>query len=131
MPEYIQHNAQGLIIQEWYSVDPSVVEGLQNILKIDRDTFNSLTKYHMVDSGVVRLMTQQEKDIYDAYLAQQADNIETTRINSLDDKISAINVGDFTLTKIDTAIDNISNLDDAKVFLKKLCRAIIKIWKLS
>ena len=106
MPEYIQYNAQGLIIQKWYSVDPSIVEGLQNILKIDRDTFNALTKYHIVDSGAVREMTQEEKDTYDAYLAQQAELKEKTRLEAMDDVADLIQTSDFTLTKIDTTIDN-------------------------
>uniref|UniRef100_A0A6M3J0W4 Uncharacterized protein n=1 Tax=viral metagenome TaxID=1070528 RepID=A0A6M3J0W4_9ZZZZ len=126
MPEFIQHNLQGLIINKWYSVDAFVVNGLENIIQVDRATFNALTKYHIVDSGQVRLMTQVEKDQLDAWEAQKAEQAETDRMNALDDLIESSQLSGLTLARADTAIDNIGDLADAKVFLKKLCRFIIK-----
>lgn len=125
MPDYVKYNAQGLITKRWRSVDPSVVEGLQNILQIDRATYESLTMYHIVDSGQVREMNQAEKDTLDAWLEQQRQQRETDRINALDDKMN-IDLSGIVLQKADTAIDNIGSLTDAKAFLKKLVRYIIK-----
>ena len=62
MPEYIQYDEKGIIVKKWYSVDPSIVEGLLNILKIPRDEFKSLTRFHKVQDGKVVEMTQEEKD---------------------------------------------------------------------
>ena len=131
MPEYIQYDltsspVTGMIIKKWYSVDPSVVDGLPFILKIPRDTFRALTKFHVVDSGAVREMTQQEKDALTAYEQAQAEQAETDRINALDDLIDSGEIPSMVLTKIDNAIDNIGSLADAKAFLKKQCRYIIK-----
>lgn len=127
MPEYIQSNLQGLIINKWYSADPSIVDGLPNILKIPRDVFNALTKYHIVDAGVVREMTQAEKDQLDAWEAQKVIDAENARLVAMDDRIESSILSGITLTKIDNAIDNIGSLEDAKVFLKKLCRYIVTI----
>lgn len=71
MPHYIQYSAQGLITKKWQSVGPDTVEGLSNILTVDIDTFRAITKYHIVDTGVVREMTQAEIDQLDAYEAEQ------------------------------------------------------------
>ena len=126
MPEYIQYsNETNRIIQKWYSVDPSAIEGLPNILKIPRDVFNSLTKYYIVDNGKIREMTQEERDQLDAYEASQAEQAETDRITALDDKMNT-DLSSIVLTRADTTIDNIGDLAGAKLFLKKLCRYIIK-----
>jgi len=124
MPEFIRFNDKKLIVQKWYSVDPSVVEGIANVIKVDRETFKRITKYWVVDNGIPREMTQDEKDQLDAWEQQQSEQAETDRINALDDKIE--NLPSITLTKVDTAIDNIGSLSDAQLFLKKLCRFIIK-----
>jgi hypothetical protein len=84
-----------------------------------------LQKFWTVDAGVVREMTQQEKDVVLQAEADAAAVIEDQRIASLDDKID-VNFSSITLTKIDAKIDNIGSLSDAKSFLKKLCRYIIK-----
>ncbi len=126
MPEYIQHNAQGIITKKWYSVDPSEVEGLQNIIKVDRVTWKQITEYWIVDAGTVREMVQAEKDQWDAWKAQQIQDAENARIERLDNLIESGQLQGITLTKVDTAIDNIGSLADAKIFLKKLCRYIIK-----
>ena len=125
MPEYIQYNAQGLIIQKWYSVDPSIVAGLSNILNVDRDTFRLLTKYWIVDNGILRQMTQGEKDQLDLWEQNQVKQTETNRINDLDTEATS-DLSSVVLTKMDNAIGNIGSLDDAKAFLKELCRFIIK-----
>lgn len=125
MPEYIRYDLQGYIIQKWYSVDQSVVAGLPDILEIPRDIFNFLTKYHKVDNGTVREMTQVEKNTLDATEAQALADAENTRITDLDDKVQ-IDLSGINLAKIDAVINNIGNLADAKNFLKKLCRYIIK-----
>lgn len=127
MPEYLQWDSlTKRIINKWYSVDPSIIEGLPNILQLSRDLFNSLTEYHIVDNGVVRLMTQVEQDAYEQAKAQAIIDQENQRISGLDDLIQNTGLQGITLTRIDVAIDNIGSLQDAKTFLKKLCRYIIK-----
>ena len=126
MPEYIQFNPlTKIIINKWYSADPNIVSGLPNILEIPRDLFNSLTKYHIVDSGQTREMTQIEKDILDQAELQAQIDTENKRITDLDDLLQT-DLSGLILTRIDIAINNITNLNDAKIFLKKLCRYIIK-----
>ena len=125
MPDYVRFNpVNGYIIQHWISVDSSIVENEVNVIQIDRNVYQSLTKYHKVDNGMVREMTQTEKDTLLAEEAQAIIDAENARIVSLDDGIEGLPI--MTLTKIDNAINNIGNLNDAKVFLKKLCRYIIK-----
>ena len=114
-----------MIVDKWYSVDPKVVEGKPNILEIPRVVFNSLTKYYKVSNGQVVKMTQVEKDAVDAAQIQAEIDVENARISKLDNKMD-IDLSGITLIKVDTAIDNIGSLADAKVFLKKLCRYIIK-----
>lgn len=125
MPEYIQYDLKGRIIKKWYSVDPSIVEGLLNILIIPRDMFNSLTKFHIVDNDVVRLMTEAEKTILIAEETQAQIEAENKRITDMDGLLQT-DLSGMTLSRIDTAIDNIGNLNDAKVFLKRLARFIVK-----
>ena len=127
MPEYVRYNQEGIIIQKWYSVDSSEVEGIPSVIKIDRDTFKSLTKYHKVDlnSLTVVAMTKDEIDYVDALEKQQAEEAEADRIKAIGDKID-VDLSGVSLTKIDNAIDNIGNLADAKEFLKKFCRFIVK-----
>lgn len=130
MPDYIQSNpVNNRIINRWMSVDPSIVEGLENILLITREEYHSLTKFYLVDNGVLREMNQEEKDALLAEEAQAIIDAENARILNLDDKIDGIN--GITLVKIDTKIDEIGSLADAKVFLKKLCRYIIKFIAVS
>ena len=90
MPDYIKYNAQGLIVQRWRSVDPNVVENETNILLIDRATYESLTKYHIVDSGQVREMTQAEKDALDQAEADAREQEELDRIDKLECKVEAV-----------------------------------------
>lgn len=83
-------------------------------------------KYLKVVNGAIEEMSQQEKSVVDAAEAQAVADAETARLSLLDTKISDSKVADFTMTKVDTAIDNIANLADAKIFLKRLCRYIAK-----
>lgn len=71
MPEYVQWDSlTKRIINKWYSVDPSIVEGKPNILQIPRNVYHSLTKFHKVENNQVVLMTQAEQD---ALLAEEAE----------------------------------------------------------
>ena len=125
MPEYIQYDILGKIINKWYSVDPSIVEGRENLLEIPRDLFNSLTKFHKVDNGIIRIMTIDEQNTLIAEENQVIIEAENKRIIDLDSLLQT-DLSGLTLTKIDNVINNIGNLNDAKAFLKKLCRYIIK-----
>ena len=128
MADYIKYaDVTGRITDKYKSVDGSNLTG--NILKIDRETFNALTKYKKVVAEEVLDMSQAEIDALDAELAQATEDSESARIGSLDTKMSKIKIADFTMTKVDTAIDNISNLAEAKVFFKRLVRVIAKVIK--
>lgn len=125
MPDYIQWNsANGYILHKWFSVDPSTLAGLSNILQISRETYNLLDKFYLVENSKVRLMNQAEIDALLAAETKIAIVAENARILALDNNIN--NVNEITLAKIDAKINAIESLADAKVFLKKMCRYIIK-----
>lgn len=75
----------------------------------------------------IQLMDLGEQAVVDA--AEDAVKVieKLSRISDLEDRIDGLNSSDFPISKIDTAIDNINNLNDAKVFLKKLVRGIVKL----
>lgn len=82
--DYIVFDNEGIIIAKHYSVDGAGLDNNPNALKIPRDVFNSLTRWHKVENNQVRLMTQAEKDII---LAQdEADRIATlnAQVDGLD-----------------------------------------------
>lgn len=84
-------------------------------------------RYLKVVSGFPVEMTQAEKDTVDTQLQAAQEAIILARRQQLGDRIATSSVADFNLTQIDTAIDNIQNLADAKAFLKKLVRGVIKL----
>lgn len=89
MPDYVQHD-NGTIIKRWRSVSPGIVEGRPNIVLIDRATYESLTKYHIVDTGAVRIMTQVEKDALDQAEADAKETVELAVIDRLECKLEAV-----------------------------------------
>ena len=84
MPEYIQTDSSGRIIKKWYSVDPSVVKGLSNIVEVPRDVFKSITKFHKVVDGKVVEMTDEEKAEVIAKEEAQRKKAETQRVENLE-----------------------------------------------
>lgn len=81
MPDYIEYDENGKITNRWRSVDPSVVDGKQ-VLMIDRETYESLTKYKkVVDSQVVE-MTQAEIDAIIAAEAKAAHDAAISQAES-------------------------------------------------
>jgi len=72
-------------------------------------------------------MTTSEKAIVDAQLQAAQDAAILTRRQQLGMVMANSNTADFSLTQIDNAIDNINNLNEAKAFLKKLVRGMIKL----
>ena len=124
MPDYVEYNGGGKIVNKYRSVDPSLVDG-KTVLEITRSPFDSLTKYFKVENGQLLTMTQAEKDALDAAELQAAIDAENARIAALADKMTGTQ--SVSLTKVELAIDNISNLADAKVFLKRLCRYLAKL----
>ena len=70
-------------------------------------------------------MTIDEQNALIAEETQAQIDAENSRIQSLDNLLQT-DLSGLTLTRIDTVINNIGNLTDAKAFLKKLCRYIIK-----
>lgn len=123
MPDYVKYDPNnGRILMKWSSVDPHFVSGETNLLEITRVVFNSLNKYKKVSGVEVVDMTQAEMEALDLEEEQALQAAETARLTALDDDIVATR--NITLTKVEQAIDNIGNLNDAKVFLKRLCRFI-------
>lgn len=61
MPEYIQYDKDGKIVNKWYSADPSVVEGKANVLQVTRDAFNALGEFSVVKDGKLTEMNLAEK----------------------------------------------------------------------
>src|SRR3990167_284868 len=115
MPEYVVHDPlTGYIKEKYYSVDPSVVEGKANLIQISRDLFNALTEYYIADTGQVRVMTQTEKDAYDVFKQQEADTVKSARIAIFDQEMFDSKPSDFPMAKIDSVIDGINNLAEAK-----------------
>ena len=104
---------------------------LSNCIVATQEEYNKAgEKYVKFDGNVVsgsRIvdMDATEKNLLDAEEAQTAADAEAARLAALDTKISNAKVSDAVLTKIDTAIDNIATLADAKVFLKKLARYLV------
>ena len=90
MPDYLRYEpVTGRIVQKWISADPSRVEGLPNILQVTRAEAEGITKYHIVDNGVLRLMTQAEKDALDLEEANAQhqsllDRIDKYNVTNLD-----------------------------------------------
>lgn len=84
-------------------------------------------KYLKCVSGVVSEKTQAEKDATDAAILAEKNSAKRSRLDFLDDVAAGTQVSDFSLAKIDAAIDSISNLNEAKVFFKRLVRFIIKV----
>ena len=72
-------------------------------------------------------MSPAEKVAVDDALAASLNADILARRQQLGTVMANSNTADFSLTQIDTAIDNIQNLADAKVFLKKLVRGVIKL----
>ena len=125
MPDYLQSNPlTKRIIKKWISADPSIVENLPNVIQVTRTEAERADKFYLIDNGILREMIQVEKDALLAEEAQAEIDAENSRVTDLDNKIN--DTGGITLSKIDTAIDAIGTLTDAKAFLKKLCRYIIK-----
>ena len=99
MADYIRFNQDGIIIHKYESVDGADIKDNPDILKVDRETFNSLTKYHIVDHGVLRLMTQAEKDALDLEeadiqhqsLLDRIDKYEITNLDLLTALVKVIN----------------------------------------
>jgi len=89
------------------------------------DMPNAPLKYIKVENGLAVEMTQAEKDAIDLAEQQAKDAAETARVANLDTEVTKLRT--ITVPKIDNAIDNIGSLQDAKVFLKKLCRYIVSM----
>lgn len=69
-------------------------------------------------------MTQAEKDAIALAESTAQAQAEAARLTSLDDSITAVDMTGVKLQKVEKAIDKIGNLNDAKIFLKRLVRYI-------
>ena len=103
------------------------VDSAQGCVKVDRATAQSITKYHKVEGEQVVEMSQVEKDALDAAEVKAIEDAKTAQVVSLENKLDGIKLADLTLSKVDTKIDAITSLAEAKTFLKLLVRGIIKL----
>lgn len=78
------------------------------------------SRFLKVDGDDLLLMTRAEMDAIIAQDAINAKNAELARLAAVDTDIASIKT--ISIPKVEAAIDSISNLNDAKVFLKRLCR---------
>lgn len=77
-------------------------------------------KYLKQSNGEIVEMTALEKSAVDSAEAQEVIDAETARLSALDDEM--VKSQSIRVTKAEQAIDNITNLADAKIFLKRLVR---------
>lgn len=89
MADYIRFDGEGIITKKYQSVDGADIKDQSDILKVDRTTLLSITKYHKVDSGTVVEMSQPEKDALDqaeadAQAQALLDRIEKYEVSNLD-----------------------------------------------
>ena len=82
------------------------------------------------DSALIGLriedMSQAEIDLRDQTFENERNQEQAVRLQFIDNKLDNVDMN-ITLTKIDNRIDSIGNLNDAKIFLKRLVRAIISL----
>ena|SRR3990167_4307697 len=69
-------------------------------------------------------MTQAEKDIILQAEADAKAQAEAAQLTLMDNAITDVDITGIKLQKVETAIDNIGTLNDAKKFLKRLVRYI-------
>ena len=88
--EYVCYDENGYITDKHYSVDGNhSAASNPNCIKITRNEFKSLTKWHKVENGQIVIMSQAEKD---AILAQEEadkrqrllDRIDKYEVSNLD-----------------------------------------------
>ena len=105
MPDYVKFLLEnGRIIQKWISADPSIVENLTNILQVTRSEAETLTKFHIVDNGQVRLMTPAEQD---ALLAEEAQTQKQSLLEAIDKyEISNLDLLTALVKRINVRIPN-------------------------
>ena len=65
MPNYVFYDENGIIYKKKQSIsshliEEGLIEGYERTVKVDN--LNAITKFHKVENGVVRLMTQAEKN---------------------------------------------------------------------
>lgn len=95
------------------------------ILATPQQYSDASLQYKKLENGEVIDWTQAEIDAYVIAQVQAQADTETTRLQTIDNNMT--NISGITLKRVDEAIDNIGNLQDAKNFLKKLCRYIASI----
>jgi len=112
MPDYLFYDDNGRIYKKKSSIsshliDEGLIEGYKKSLLVDRATFNSITKYHKVENGQVRLMTQAEIDALTAIEENERKEKERTAIDNLN-----ISVPDLLKALIDLNIIKDKNFKD-------------------
>lgn len=75
MPNYLFYDEQGKIYKKEHSIsshliEEGLIEGYERTVKVDEEIYRVVDKFYLVDNGVLRQMTQVEKD---ALLAEEAE----------------------------------------------------------
>ena len=86
MPNYVFYDKNGLIYKKKRSISSHLIEeglipGYERTVKVD--DINTITKYHIVDNGVIREMTQAERDTLDQAEAAAQAQVEEQAIQDL------------------------------------------------
>ena len=102
------------------NIDPSCIEATKK--QYDEA---GLPNKKLVNGDVVD-MTQAEIDAKAQAQADAQTQAKMARLKAIDDKLDDIDMS-IVLTKADTAIDNIRDLDDAKIFLKRFVQFVIAL----
>lgn len=92
---------------------------------VNPDLPNGDIKYWLVKDGIVVEATQVEKDLIDQHEVDVIAQTEIDRLKEIDDSMADVDLSGVKIQRVETAIENISNLSEAKTFLKRLVRYII------
>lgn len=80
MADYIRFDKDGKITNKYPSVDGSDLTG-DDIMKVDRETLDSITRYHKVkDKKIIRITKEEE----DALVLAETDTIRQKEIDRID-----------------------------------------------
>ena len=114
------YNNQGMLANCIFATPEEWAKSSEQYVKFDGAVISG--------SRIVNL-SQAEIDEIVAAEALAVQQAESSRVSALDTVVSESKVADYSMAKVDAAIDNIANLADAKAFLKRLVRAIVHLEK--
>ena len=80
-------------------------------------------------AGSIVEMSQPEKDNITSVANATAAAADAAAVALVDNTLASAQISDYTLTKIDQSIDNIDSLEEAKTWLKKQARYLVRMLK--